>query len=135
MPLLVEPSQPRLCLDGRYLNWWIKNSSFRLETLNDVHKLIDSEVWMAICDEKSGYEHIAVSEKSQTYFGIEFGGFIMVYTVLAFGWKASPYVYQTVGMTIASYLRKLNVKTTQYIDDRLMIGNISGGTTDLEAKE
>lgn len=43
MPLLVEPSKPRLCLDGRYLNLWIKDSPFRLETLNDVHRLIDSE--------------------------------------------------------------------------------------------
>ncbi|XP_052697482.1 uncharacterized protein LOC128175700 [Crassostrea angulata] len=125
MPLLVEPSQPRLCLDGRFLNLWIKDSPFRLETLNDVHMLIDSEAWMATCDEKSGYEHIALSENSD----------IMVYTVLAFGWKASPYVYQTVGMTITSYLRKLNVITTQYIDDRLMIANPSEGTTDLEAKE
>lgn len=89
---------------------------------------------MATCDENSGYEHIALSENSQTYFGIEFGGFIMVYTVLPFGWKASPYIYQTVGMTITYFLRKLNVITTQYIDDRLMIANQSD-TTDLEAKE
>ena len=125
MPLLVEPSKPRLCLDGMYLNLWIKDSPFRLETLNDVHMLIDSEAWMATCDEKSGYEHIALSENSD----------IMVYTVLPFGWKASPYVYQTVGMTITSYLRKLNVISTQYIDDRLMIANPSEDTTDLEAKE
>lgn len=44
---------------------------------------------MATCDEKSGYEHIALSENSQIYFWNEFGGFIMVYTVLPFEWKES----------------------------------------------
>ena len=134
MPLTVEPSKPRLCLDARFLNLWIRDSPFRLETLNDVHRLVDSEAWMATCDEKAGYEHVALSKDSQNYFGIEFGGYFMVYTVIPFGWKASPYVYQSIGMTVTSYLRKLSVNTTQYIDDCLVIAN-SKGKTDSEVRE
>ena len=134
MPLTVEPSKPRLCLDAKVLNLWIRDSPLRLETLNEVHRLVDSEAWMATCDEKAGYEHVALSKDSQTYFRIEFGGYFMEYTVIPFGWRASPYVYQSIGMTVTSYLRKLPVNTTQYIDDRLVIAN-SKGKTDSEVIE
>lgn len=38
MPLTVEPSKPRLCHDERYINLWIKDLPFRLETLKDIHR-------------------------------------------------------------------------------------------------
>lgn len=39
-------------------------------------------------DEKSGYENVRVSNDSQGYFGMIFGGYVMVYTVIPFGFKA-----------------------------------------------
>ena len=33
MPLTVEPSKPRLCNDNRFLNLWIKDVPFGLDTL------------------------------------------------------------------------------------------------------
>ena len=47
------------------------------------------------------------------------GGWIMSYTTWVFGWKASPYVYQTIGMCVTSYMRNLGIRTLQYIDDRM----------------
>ncbi|MES9882072.1 MAG: reverse transcriptase domain-containing protein, partial [Sedimenticola sp.] len=119
MPLTVEPSKPRLCHDERYLNLWIKNSPFQLETLRDVHRLVGKSSLMVACDEKSGYSHIRLSADSQTYFGIQFGGWVLCYTVLPFGWKGSSFIYQTVGMQVTSYLRSFGMLTTQYIDDRM----------------
>ena len=89
MPLTVEPSKPRLCHDDRYLNLWNKNVPFKLETLKDAHRLIDKVACMITCDEKSGYDHVRLTEESQTYFGLQIGGWIMSYTTLVFGWKAS----------------------------------------------
>lgn len=62
MFLLVELFKLWLCLDGRYLNLWIKDFLFCFEILNDVYRLIDLEVWMVICDEKLGYEYIVLFE-------------------------------------------------------------------------
>jgi hypothetical protein len=76
---------------------------------------------MATRDEKSGYAHVRLTESSRTYFGIQFGGYLMVYNTLPFGWKASPFIYQTVGMCVTTYLRKLSVQTTLYIDDRFVV--------------
>lgn len=52
---------------------------------------------MTSSDDKSGYDHVLLSENS-TYFGIQFGGYYMVYRMLRFGFKSSAYIYHTLGM-------------------------------------
>ncbi|CAG2202351.1 unnamed protein product [Mytilus edulis] len=121
MPLTVEPSKPRLCHDERFLNLWVKDLPFHLETLKDIPRLVQKDALMVTYDEKSGYDHVKLSQHSFTYFGIQFGGFYMTYTTLPFGWKASPFIYQSIGMCVTSYLRKLNVLNTLYIDDRFSV--------------
>lgn len=58
MPLTVEPTKPRLCHDERFLNLWIKDLPFSLETLKDVPRLISAGDFLTSCDEKSGYDHV-----------------------------------------------------------------------------
>ena len=41
-----------------------------------------------------------------------------VYHTIPFGWKASAYIYHTIGMGATSYIRSLGVPCSQYIDDR-----------------
>ena len=48
-----------------------------------------------------------------------FAGWLLGYTCIPFGWKASAVVYQSTGMQITSYLRSYGILTTQYIDDRM----------------
>lgn len=137
MPLTVEPSKPRLCHDERYLNLWVKDLPFHLENLKDVHRLVQENALMITCDEKSGYDHVNLQESSQTYFGIQFGGFYMTYTTLPFGWKASPFIYQSIGICVTSYLRQLDVINTLYIDDRFVVTGGSKNSDDaiLEASK
>lgn len=123
MPLTIEPSKPRLCHDERYLNLWIKDCPFQLENLKHVPRIVNKNSLMVAFDEKSGYDHIKLHKESEPYFGFQFGGWIFTYTVIPFGWKASAYIYQTVGMQITSYLRSLGINTIQYIDDRLLVAN------------
>lgn len=118
MPLTIEPSKPRLCHDERFLNLWVKDTPFHLETLRDIPRIVDKNSLMVTCDEKSGYDHVKLKEESQTYFGIQFGGYFMVYTTIPFGFKASPFIYQSIGMSVTSYLRHLGVLNSLYIDDR-----------------
>ena len=126
MPLVVEPSKPRLCHDDRFLNLWVRDLPFKLDTLRDVHRLVRENAVMVTTDDKSGYDHVRLSSHSQEYFGLEFGGYFMVYTVLPFGFKASPYIYQMIGMVVTSYLRSRSVITVQYIDDRLVVSDRGG---------
>ena len=123
MPLTIEPSKPRLCHDERFLNLWIKDLPFHLETLKDNHRLVQKNGLMVTFDDKSGYDHVKLRESSYIYFGIQFGGYFMTYTTLPFGWKGSAFVYQTIGMCVTSYLRSLSILNTLYIDGRFAVSN------------
>ncbi|CAH1798219.1 unnamed protein product, partial [Owenia fusiformis] len=124
MPLLVEPSKPRLCHDDRYINLWMRDMPFTLEKLREVPRMVDRGAVLFSCDDKSGYDHVLLSESSQMYFGIVFGEWVMVYRTIPSGWKLSPYVYhQSLGMVVTSYLRSLQICTMQYVDDRPFVVN------------
>lgn len=75
---------------------------------------------MFTCDEKSGFSHVKIDEKIEEFVGIQFGGFYMVYTTLPFGWNASAFIYQSIGMCVTSYLSKLSIRNSLYIDDRFV---------------
>ena len=85
---------------------------------------------MVTSDEKSGYDHVKLQEKSQTYFVDQFGGWILTFTCtcLPFGFKTSPYIYSTIGMQVTSYMRSLSIGTLQYIDDRMAAEGTLGDT-------
>ena len=119
MPLTVEPSKPRLCHDGRFLNLWIKDSPFTLDTLADVPRIIQKDAFMTSIDHKSGYQHVRITEASQKYFGICWEGYYMVYCTLPFGFKASCFIYHTLASMVVSYGRDLGVPNLAYIDDSL----------------
>lgn len=120
MPLTVEPTKPRLCHDERFLNLWIVDKPFNLDTLKDVPRLIPEGSYMSSVDDKSGYDHVRLSENSRTYFGVQFGGWYLVFATIPFGFKTSAYIYNSIGLVATSYCRKLGVPCLQYIDDRLI---------------
>ncbi|XP_078608653.1 uncharacterized protein LOC144880392 [Branchiostoma floridae x Branchiostoma japonicum] len=119
MPITVEPSKPRLCCDQRFLNCWIKDTPFTLETLRDVPRMVPQGSFLTSVDDKSGYDHLLVTEDSQTLLGFQWGGYIFVCCSIPFGFRTSAFLYQTTGMVATSYVRSLGVPTSQYIDDRL----------------
>ena len=119
MPLTLEPTKPRLCHDERYLNLFIKDSPFRLDTLKEAPRFIEQGDLLSTTDEKSGYDHVTLTERSKTFFGVIFQGWVMQYTTLPFGFKASCFVYHTIGQVVTSYLRSLGMPVLGYIDDRL----------------
>ena len=74
LPLTVEPSQPRLCLDARFLDLWLRDSPFSLDRLTDVRSYVYQNSFMTKCDDKSGYDHVLLTESSQQYFGFQWAG-------------------------------------------------------------
>lgn len=119
MPLTVEPTKPRLCHDSRFLNLWVKDLPFSLDTLKDVPRLVRKGSFMSSLDHKGAYQHILLKEGCRRYFGIEWKGFYFVYATLPFGFKASCYIYHKMSQMVASYGRDLGVPCLVYIDDSL----------------
>lgn len=40
LPITIEPSKPRLCIDARFLNLWMKDTPFSLDKLIDVPRFV-----------------------------------------------------------------------------------------------
>ena len=118
LPLTVEPTKPRLCHDARYLNLWMCDMPFTLDTIVNLPRYVRKDGYQTVLDDKSGYDHILLTEKSRTFFGIQWGGWYFTYNTLPFGWKISPYVYHTTGLLASNFFRSIRIPCSLYIDDR-----------------
>lgn len=118
MPLTVEPNKPRLCQDQRYLNCWMKDMPFRLDSVIHLTRYVGPAHFQTKLDDKSGYDHVLMDDESRLLMGFQWGGWWFVNNVLPFGWKISPYIYQSLGMVATQELRKRQIPCSQYIDDR-----------------
>lgn len=63
MPLTVEPTKPRLSHDDRFIKLWTKDTPFQLENLKHVHMMVEKDMKMITCDEKSGYDQCYFMQK------------------------------------------------------------------------
>ena len=118
MPITVEPSKPRMCHDERFLNLWMKCPSVKFDPITDLPRYVEQYHYQTKLDDKSGYDHVKLTEDSRTFFGIAWKGYFFVYNTLPFGWSPSAYIYQTKGLTASHFIRSNGVPLSQYIDDR-----------------
>ena len=102
----------------RFLNLWIRDLPFKLDTLTDLPRYVERGHYQTVLDDKSGYDHILLTSRSSTYFGLQWAGWYFCFRTIPFGWKASAYIYHTVGLAATSYIRSMHVPCSQYIDDR-----------------
>ena len=58
MSLTLEPTKPRLCHDERFLNLFVRDLPFRLDTLREVPRMLDQGDLLCTTDEKLGYDHV-----------------------------------------------------------------------------
>ena len=85
---------------------------------NCLPRYVEQNHYQSTIDDKSGYDHVKLSSTSRTYFGLEWKGWYFVFNTIPFGWKASAYLYHTIGMAATSYVGSLGVPCSRYIDDR-----------------
>ena len=118
MPITIEPTKPRMCHDERFLNLWIIDLPFSLDLITNLPRYVHNNSFQTTCDDKSGYDHVRLSPNSRTYFGLQWNGWYFVFNTLPFGWKASAYLYHSIGLIATSYIRSHGIPCSQYIDDR-----------------
>jgi len=120
-PLTVEPTKPRLCINLMYLNNWIKNVTFTLDTLKDVPRIVKRDAYFTSIDDKSGFDNVLLTDDSYKLVGFQWGGYYFRYKTLPFGFKLSSYIYHTLNMQPTSFIRKqFSIPIFLYIDDRLV---------------
>lgn len=73
----------------------------------DLPRYVQKDTYHTVLDDKSGYDHILLTEESHTFFGIQWGGWYLRYNILPFVWKISSYVYHTTGLLASSFSGQL----------------------------
>ena len=68
LPLTVEPSKLRLCHDARFLNLWMRDVPFSLDTLTHLPCYVTPDSYQTILDDKSGYDHSPYRGKSNIFW-------------------------------------------------------------------
>ena len=120
-PLTVEPTKPRLCINLMYLNNWIRDVPFSLDTLKNVPRTVKDGAFFTTIDDKSGFDNVFLSDDSFKLVGFQWGGYFFWFKTLPFGFKLSSFVYHTLNLQPTSYIRrKFSIPMFLYIDDRLV---------------
>lgn len=57
MPITVEPGKPRMCHDERFLNLWIRDCPFEVDSITVLPRYVASGHFQTTFDDKSGYDH------------------------------------------------------------------------------
>ena len=119
-PITIEPSKPRLCINLMYVNCFMRETPFTLDTLVDIPRVIRKGSCMTKLDDLSGYNNVFMSNSSRTLLGFQWAGHYFVCNTIPFGWRNSAYVYNNLNLQAVSFLRKQSITSLLYIDDRLL---------------
>jgi hypothetical protein len=101
---------------------WIKDTPFKLDSLQHLTRYVSLNSFQTVCDDKSGYDHIMLTPSSLTFFGFQWVGRYFVSNTIPFGWKSSAYVYHIYNWPSRfSDFRSISIPCSLYIDDRLSV--------------
>ncbi len=127
-PIFVVPKKEkgkwRLIHDLRQLNVLIKAVvRFKLPGLKDLKDVASPGDWMCSWDLKSGYHQMSIDPKDHHLLGFQWRGKYFCFTVLPFGLKTAPYVFQRTMLTFAGILRRKGIRLIVYLDDFLLLAS------------
>ena len=80
----ATPGKFRLILDLRHLNTFVREFTFRMETLQRRRQGFRRNDWLFSIDLESGYYHVPVKEEHRKYLGFCWGGKYYEFCVLPF---------------------------------------------------
>ena len=65
-----EPYKGVDAFDERFINLWVKDCPVKLDSLKLVPPMVEKGMYLASCDDKSGYDHLRVTVENETYLGV-----------------------------------------------------------------
>ena len=112
-------SKQRLILDLSTLNYYVKKDKVKFEDYNTALDFFDKDCYAIKFDLKSGYHHVDISSKYQTFLGFCWQGQFYCFTVLPFGLSTAPFAFTKCLRPMVKYWRENNAKIVLYLDDGL----------------
>jgi uncharacterized integral membrane protein len=114
---LSTPTRRGLVLNGIHINLYMKSLSFRYERLRDILTFLQKAGFISSWDLKSGYFHVLIHPKHQTYSGFKIGTAYLHFNGVCFRWSQACYVFTVVMQEIFIEVRARAIPVLAYIDD------------------
>lgn len=113
----ATPGKFRLILDLRFLNKYLAEFSFKMETLHRRRHGFLKNDHMFNLDLESGYYHVRVRKADRKYLGFLWRGQYYEFCVLPFGLSSAPAAFTKVMKQLANYWRNQGIRLLFYLDD------------------
>jgi Reverse transcriptase (RNA-dependent DNA polymerase) len=110
-------SMDRVCWAGNPINEGIQVDPFRMESLQEVVRMMQVGDWMFSFDLKKGYFQIPLKRKFKEFTYMRIGDQYFRWNVLMFGLSAAPKDFSFVIKKVLGLLRKQGIRCCFYIDD------------------
>ena len=134
LPLVVERSKPRLCLDGgpHLAVGSEKKIECVLDTVSEVMNNLKKDDVMCKSDDSNGFFHAVLDDVAMPMHGFTFGNLCFRAKALPFGLSISPGKFQGLNRVAVTALVKLFESVYLYLDDRITHSSYKSGFSEGE---
>lgn len=120
LPLTCVPKKNkklRLVLDCRHINVNIDTPKFSQEGIDCVAQSIQEGDLLCTVDLQHGIHHLGIHTDYQKYLGFCWQGKFYVWTVLPFGVKCAPFIFNKCLRPVVGFLRQNGLRVVLFVDD------------------
>ncbi len=110
----------RRLLDLSFLNKYIDNDTFTMETAETIRSVIEIGEYTTSIDYQDAYFHILINKRFRKYLRFAFEGVTYQLRVLPQGANISPRVFTAIIAPIKQFCHLREIKLYQYLDDWLV---------------
>ena len=107
----------RTILNLKYLNEFVEYKHFKMESLEDVFKIIKKDVWVASVDLKDAFFTIPVHILHQKYFKFEWFNQFYKFLGMPNGYSDAMRIFTKMLKPVFGYLRKQGHLSVVFVDD------------------
>ena len=113
----------RPVIDLSFLNWFVRLSHFRMETVQSVLQSLRSGDWLISLDLQDTYLQVPVHPQSLRFLRFCLGSQVYQFRVLCFGLSSAPLVFTRVMAPVSSTMHRSGYRILRYLDDWLVLGS------------
>ena len=110
----------RLIIDISLLNRYIKEQSFKMETVKSVRQAMRLNDWAVSIHLTDAYLHVPIHHQSRKYLRVVHEDQVYHFTALPFGMSLSPLIFSKLMDVIAVFLRHRAISVFPYLEDWLI---------------
>ncbi|KAG1371925.1 hypothetical protein G6F61_011496 [Rhizopus arrhizus] len=105
------------------LNQYLTAPHFKMETIQDVTRMLKANDWLTSIDLSDAFLHIPVDPTSRRYLRFHWKGQSYQFCTTPFGLSLVPWLFTKITRPILEWARSLNIRISAYLDDWIIVAD------------